>query len=125
MKKLPILLFSLLISFNSYGEWTKITEGQSGNVYYLDLDKIKVNNGYVYYWYMSDFLLPKDGLMSMKVYNQGDCGVGRYKDLTAKFFSESMGMGVGMTHAPIDDWHYPGPDTALRTVFDYICNQDW
>jgi len=31
MKKLLILLFSILISFNSYGEWTKVVEGVDGN----------------------------------------------------------------------------------------------
>ena len=30
MKKLTILLFSILISFNSYGEWVKILKDQEG-----------------------------------------------------------------------------------------------
>ena len=101
----------------------KITYGNNGDDFYLDLDRIKVNNGYVYYWYMQDFLLPLEmGIMSMKMYNQGDCEVGRYKDLTAKFFTESMGIGAGISHIPIDDWHYPGPNTVLKKVFDYVCD---
>ena len=33
MKKLTILLFSILISFSSYGEWTTVGEGDSVTQY--------------------------------------------------------------------------------------------
>jgi len=36
MKKLTILLFSIFISFNSYGEWTYVSETVDGSVYYID-----------------------------------------------------------------------------------------
>ena len=50
MKKLLILLFSILISFNSYGEWEEVAEGMNGDIYYLDKDSIKKHGGYVYFW---------------------------------------------------------------------------
>ena len=50
MKKLLILLFSILISFNSYGEWTKITETINGDTFYIDISFIKENGGYVFFW---------------------------------------------------------------------------
>ena len=40
MKKLLILLFSLLISFNSYGEWTQVSKDINNNTYYIDYKKI-------------------------------------------------------------------------------------
>ena len=33
MKKLLVLLFSILISFNSYGEWEEIAENQRGDIF--------------------------------------------------------------------------------------------
>ena len=45
MKKILALLFSILISFNSYGEWTKVAESNSGDNYYLDLGNVKEYDG--------------------------------------------------------------------------------
>jgi hypothetical protein len=48
MKKLLILLFSLLLSFNSYGEWTKTSEDDDGDAYYIDFQTVKkLDNGNV------------------------------------------------------------------------------
>ena len=40
MKKLLILLFSILISLNSYGEWTYVSSNITKDDYYVDFDKI-------------------------------------------------------------------------------------
>jgi hypothetical protein len=71
MKKLLILLFSILISFNSYGEWTK-TGTNSGDSHYLDTGRVKESGGYVYFWTMTDYLKPEYGDMSNQMYFQGD-----------------------------------------------------
>ena len=56
MKKLLILLFSIFISFNSYGEWTQITKDENHvDFYYVDKESIIKNAGYVYYWELADF----------------------------------------------------------------------
>ncbi|MBT5662761.1 MAG: hypothetical protein HOJ05_03580, partial [Alphaproteobacteria bacterium] len=82
MKKFLIFLFSIIVSFNSYGEWTKITKGVDGDSFYIDLDTIKENDGDVYWWGMADFHLSykplnskyrwDKGVVSEKTYFQGD-----------------------------------------------------
>ena len=47
MKKLLLFLFSMLVSFNSYSEWTVITKSVDGDYFYIDLDTIKENDGEV------------------------------------------------------------------------------
>jgi hypothetical protein len=92
MKKLLILLFSLLISFNSYGEWEKLGKNVSGDTFYIDTDTIKEHNGYVYWWVLNDYLKPNEyGDMSGKTYVQGDCGVNRYKWLSIIYYKQPMG----------------------------------
>ena len=54
MKKLLLLLFSLMLSFNSYGEWTLTYEWDNGDSAYVDLETIKEINGYVYWWELKD-----------------------------------------------------------------------
>ena len=58
MKKLTILLFSILISFNSYSEWTEIVQSTEGSTYYIDKDTIKERGGNVYFWGLLDRSTP-------------------------------------------------------------------
>ena len=114
MKKLLILLFSLLISFNSYGEgfftdlldsltsstsktkWTLIEiDSGMGDTVYIDKNSIKKrNDGYVYYWELTDHLKPSMGNMSVLFYLEGDCVAKRYKYLKMIAYSRPMGSGV-------------------------------
>ena len=122
MKKLLVLLFSILISFNSYGEWIRITENTSGSSFYLDLDTIKQHNGYVYWWLLSDYLKPIDGDMSTELYIQTDCAIAREKHLSFNSYDKPMGSGSKTSSfTPPDKWHYPTLGSVGRIKLDYIC----
>ena len=126
MKKLLILLFSILISFNSYGEWTEITISNTGNTHYIDNSSFKENNGYIYWWELNDYLIPSEwGDMSDKQYKQGDCKVNRYKILSFIFHKQSMGIGIGEQSVPLGsngDWNYPSPGTVGTHLINHACN---
>jgi len=124
MKKLTILLFSIFISFNSYGEWTKRGKDTGGDTHYLDTDTIKKHDGYVYYWDLTDYLKPAEtGTMSVKIYFQGDCGVNRTKFLSYIFYGQPMGMGSEETYSPPNpEWKYPSPDSVGGTNLKYVCD---
>ena len=119
MKKLLILLFSLLISFNSYGEWIKFTEGG-----YIDITTIKLHNGYVYYWRMDDYAEPnKFGDMSTQFYSLGDCNLNRIKTLSYVYFKRGMGQGTReQQDSVVKDWKYPPPNTTSLAALNYACN---
>ena len=107
MKKLFLLIFSILISFNSYGEQKEVVESTDGDTYYIDKDTIKKHGGYVYWWEMGSFENPYNpyegildqfnGTMSSKRYRKGDCDVVRYIDLSVTFYTQQMGGGYGWT----------------------------
>jgi len=123
MKKLLILLFSILISFNSYGEWEKITSNDNGSSFYLESDTIKQNSGYIYWWLLTDYLKPIDGDLSTEVYVQTDCSIAREKHLSFTSYSKSMGRGIRTsTFEPPDKWMYPNPGSVSKKFLDYICN---
>ena len=94
MKKLLVLLFSLMIQFNSYGEWIKVTENITlENIYYVDIDTIKESGGYVYWYQMNNYTKPnKWGDMSSIFYVQGDCGVNRSRLLSGIFYQQPIGI---------------------------------
>jgi hypothetical protein len=100
MKKLLLLLFSLMLSFSSYGEWSFIGEDDDGeSSYYIDLETLRKIDGYVYYWNLVDFDMPDEfGNMSGVTYAQGDCGITRAKILTAVSYKKPMGEEVEDTY---------------------------
>ena len=123
MKKLLILLFSLLISFNSYGEWVFFSASLNGNINYIDSETIREHGGYVYWWGLTDMPIPMEtGDLSYKSYGQGDCGVNRFKFLSSIWYKQPMGEGSGDTVTPFDKWQYPTPDSVGGKQLKYVCD---
>ena len=123
MKKLLILLFSILISLNSYGEWKEIGTNTSGSTYYLDKDLIKEYDGDVYFWMLTDYPKPYDGYMSDKVYIQVNCGVFRYKPLSGTFYKQPMGMGEKKEYPPPpEEWIYPSTESTAYYLLSWVCD---
>ena len=77
MKKLLVLIFSILISFNTYGEWILVTGDDIADGY-IETDTITKQNEYVYFWILQNkHTRDKYGTMSAKIYTQGDCGINK------------------------------------------------
>ena len=119
---IPILLFTLIYSSTSYAEWTKLGENTVGDTYYIDFDRIRKVDGYVYYWILSDYLKPLlDKYLSSKSYRQGDCKLFMFKDLSWSFYKEPMGKGTGYTEPPLDKWNYPPPNSTMENILNIVC----
>jgi len=126
MKTLTIFLaltFAVMFSSSLYAGWTKVTENKDGNIFYVDFERIRKNDGYIYYWELGDFLKPfVNGYLSSKVYHQGDCKLFRYKSLSRSFYKESMGEGSVDSHSPENPkWVYPPPNSVTETVLQSVC----
>ena len=102
MRKITLaLLFSAMFSSTSFADWTKVGEIKNGDTFYVDFERIRKHDGYVYWWELVDFLKPdKWGDMSAEAYEQGDCELFRYKGLNWFFHKEPMGNGIGDSSNP-------------------------
>ena len=122
MKKLLILIFSFLISFNSYGEWVKVIESDGDHTYYIDIDSLKEENGYVYYWAMADGQKPDEwGDMSTRFYFQGECGLFRLKYLSYIYSKQPMGRGDGEVDNTSSEWIHPTPESIVGVLLSQVC----
>ncbi|MEE2746732.1 MAG: surface-adhesin E family protein, partial [Pseudomonadota bacterium] len=107
----------------SYSEWTKVTE-LDGNTFYVDFERIRKHDGYVYYWILRDLLKPhKLGFLSAKTYNQGDCKLFRFKYLSASSHKEPMGGGTGTRGTPSSKWNYPPPNSSVELILKEVCSR--
>jgi len=57
-----LLFSSVFFSSPSFAEWTSVRQGagesNSGDAFYIDYDRIRKNDGFVYFWTLSDYLNP-------------------------------------------------------------------
>ena len=128
MKTLIIFLaltFSVMFSSSSYAEWKWVSESVKGNNFYVDYERIRKVDGFVYYWYLTDYLKPdKDGDLSEKSYIQGDCKLFRFKILSGSFHKEPMGGGSPKNVTPKNpQWGFPSPNSVNEIILKEVCNQ--
>jgi len=124
MKKLLLLIFSLLISTSSFAESSKFqwvdmewTNGQwstdnrrqiSRNIFlnYVDKSSFKYNQGMVYWWSLTDYIKPtKDGFMSYKYFKEGDCKNNRFRYLSSLAYREPLATGESKYEESSDKWY--------------------
>ena len=126
MKKLILtfLFTTLIFSSPSYADWTKAGTNINGSTYYVDFDRIRKQGGYVYWWELSDYLKPISGVLSGKLYKQGDCKVFRFKILSDSYYKEPMinGTPFESSNTPDKEWTNPPPDSIGETVLKKVCN---
>ena len=139
-----LLIFSLLISTSSFGETAKFrwvdkewTNGQwstdnrrqfTRNTFltYVDKSTFKYNQGMVYWWSLSDYIKPdKDGFMSYKYFQEGDCKNNRYRYLSRLAYREPLATGVSQYKEITDkEWTiWPSdlmPFSDLGQVCEYL-----
>ena len=97
----------------------------SGSTFYMDFERMRKDDGYVYWWDLSDYLKPiEGGYLSSKIYRQGDCGLFRFKILSFIFHKEPMGGGTGDSYNPANpEWGYPSPNSVDETFLKFACNR--
>ena len=115
----------MMFASPSYAEWTEVSKSVDGDTYYVDVERIRKHGGYVYFWYLNDYLEPtKYGHLSSKNYNQGDCKLVRYKFLSSSFHKEPMGEGTGEIVTPTGksaNWYYPSPNSVFEITLKRVC----
>jgi len=117
MKKLLILLFSILISFNSYGEYTELGKADDGgDTHYMNFDTIKERDGYVYWWHMTS-----NADDSSQTYFQGDCDLTRVKVLQGVFSDKPMSQGESIAVPGEDNWNYLPPYSMGAGMLEISC----
>ena len=129
MKKLNIIAAALAstVAFASpvFAGWTEASKSVDGDTWYIDYDTVKENNGYVYYWRLSNYLKPDQfGDLSAKVLREADCDIPRKsRALSGIFYKQPMGGGSGDTEtASSDEWNYQSPDSVGEIMTNAACD---
>ena len=127
MKKLLILIFSLFISLNSYGEWTKVYTSTDAD-YYMDFETFKIREGYINYWQLIDLSMPMSNgeILSAVVRNKIDCSAEGMKSNPIHYYSKEMGNGDLVMSSEVEppSFTYPPPGSAYYALIGVACDYD-
>ena len=126
MKKILIsftIIFSMMFTSVSFAEWTKVGISAKGDDFYVDFDRFRKHDGFVYFWMLSNYLEPTDmGTLSSETYRQVDCNLLRYKTLSWVFHEKPMGGDIGSTNNESEKtWQYAKPNSIIETVLNSVC----
>ena len=124
LKTLTLTIALLVGSVSvSYAEWIALGRNDAAE-FYVDYERIRNIDEYVYFWSVSDLHKPNDlGVLSIKRYIQGDCKLFRYKDLTVIFHKEPMGGGKGNEYSFDENWKYPPPNSGTEGILKSVCSR--
>jgi hypothetical protein len=121
MKKLLLLLFSILFSLTSNGEWKSFGETPYGT-WYVQLDSIEESDGYVYYEILRDFpKVDKYGFLSNKVLGKADCESNKVNGISGFMSKTHMGNGPGENIYIPDEWTSPDEDSEPGKILKWVC----
>ena len=125
MKNLILLfstmLFTIIFPPTSFSDWTKVSENDNGK-FYVDFDRIKKVDGYVYWWELGDFKKKYvEEFRSYIVNVQGDCKLSRYKFIYMETYSSQMGKGDMLKKGSEYHWRYPIPKTSTKGILKSVC----
>jgi hypothetical protein len=112
-----------MFSSPSYAGWTALGTSSNGDTFYVDFDRIRKVNGYVYYWDLVDFLKPEQEYLSATGYQETDCKLFRKKILTENYFTDKMGRGTSKSVTPKNpEWGYPPPNSVIEYILKQVCS---
>ncbi len=100
-----------------------MSETVDGDTFYVDFERIREHDGYVYYWELVDFFKPTEyGDLSIMTHNRGDCRLLRYFGLGGVLHKERMGTGKGVVdNRPDKKWRYPSPESTTEHILKTVC----
>ena len=80
----------------SYADWIPVSESvETRNTFYVDLERIRKNQGYVYFWYLEDYVTNDQyGDLSSTMFLQADCNLFGVKPIKSHFYKKRMGEGA-------------------------------
>ena len=127
MKKLITTLILLVMFISpSYAKWEEVAKGENEDTFYVDFDRVRIVNGYVYFWILTDRLKPDSyGDLSFKGEMKVDCKLFRFRFLSFNAYSQPMGKGkYSVSNSrPDTEWRYPEPNSSLQIILRAVCNQ--
>ena len=121
-----ILLFAFLVCLSTKAkDWTEITKGQNGHIFFVDMKNLNESKGYFYFWQLINYNDQDEyGDMSAKIYVKAECMIFKFKWLKVSYHKMLMGKDYVKPDNPsklVSGWQYPSIGSTSYAVLDHVC----
>ena len=121
-----ILLFSSLFCLNTKArDWTEITKGQNGHIFFVDMENLNESRGYIYFWQLINYNEQDEyGDMAAKIFVKAECEVFKFKWLKVSYHKMLMGKDYVKPDNPstlVSGWQFPNTGSTSYAVLDHVC----
>ena len=121
-----VLLFSSLFCLNTIArDWTEITKGQNGHIFFVDMENLNESRGYIYFWQLINYNEQDEyGDMAAKIYVKAECDVFKFKWLKVAYHKMVMGTDYVKPDNPsklVSEWQFPITGSTSYAVLDHVC----
>jgi len=129
MRKLLTLKFLVYIFFLTNtvfsNEWSKVTKGLKGHTFYVDMQQIKEEKNYIYFWQLINYEKADEyGDYSAKIYMKADCVKLRFRWMKLSYHKSFMAEDKSLLKKPSDlvaGWQSPEKGSTSFTVIEHVC----
>lgn len=122
---LTMLITLLPITFPSYSDdrWEYVGASIEGNKFYINLDSIKRDGGYVYYLSMHN-RIKKDkwGSLSITSLKKVDCKNSKFQNLEINYYKRHWAISFDGQYKPDWGWKTPKKDGMNISYLELACN---
>ena len=126
MKQLLFIIITFIFVNNAYAEWKMWGTDGKDIVYYLNYNSIEIKDGYVFYWFLMNYLNPnKNAPKSTAMYLKADCNIFEVKPIKAVFFLDAMGKNKKneFNYSLNEAWRSYAPNSNPRIMLNSICKK--
>ena len=121
-----ILLFSSLFCLNTIArDWTEITQGHNGHIFFVDMESLDESRGYIYFWQLINYNEQDEyGDIAAKIYVKAECEVFKFKWLKVSYHKMLMGKDYVKPDNPstlVSGWQFPSTGSTSYAVLDHVC----
>ena len=121
-----VLILTYLFFFSAQAQdWTEITKGQNGHMFFVDMEKLNESKGYIYFWQLINYNDQDEyGDMSAKIYVKAECEVFKFKWLKVSYHKMLMGKDHVKPDNPsklVSGWQFPIIGSTSYAVLDHVC----
>ena len=121
-----ILPCALSVCFGTKAkDWTEITKGQNGHIFFVDMENLNESKGYIYFWQLINYKNQDEyGDMSAKIYVKAECMIFKFKWLKVSYHKMLMGKDHVKPDNPsklVSGWQFPIIGSTSYAVLDHVC----
>ena len=115
-----------LFSQQNQDKWEKVTTGQNGHTFYVDMSNIKEKKNDIFFWQLINYVKKDEyGDLSAKILTKANCITYKLKWIKISYHKEYMAKDHVILKKPsttVSGWQLPHRLSASKKVLEYVCN---